>query len=152
MRKTACRRKKGGDRIMTNVKRIGGDDGHYSVPRSGGKRFQGMGFILYTFVMGFLIFFAMTLRISCNDSAEKLNKEKARVKSRIHKLDLEIANLNLKRARLCSLANVNRKIYAYRLGLRPSEYSQVRKIVLRNSKGISDDSSVPAKDVKVSMR
>ena len=153
MCETARSRKKGGKRIMTNVKRLGGEEErpYVSSGNGGGKGFASMGFFLYILVMGILIFFSITLRISYNDTTEKLNREKARVKAQIHKKNLEISNLRNRKETLSSHSRIIRKIQEYRLGLRPSEYSQIKKIALKNSRG-KDGRTYSGSDMKLSMR
>ena len=152
MCETSRGRKKGGKGIMTNVKRLGGEEERpYVSSPGGGKRFAWMGFFLYILVMGILIFFSITLRISYNDKMEKLNREKARVKAQIHKKNLEISNLRNRKETLSSHSRIIRKIQEYQLGLRPSEYIQIRKIALKNSRG-KNGSSQTGSDMKLSMR
>lgn len=152
MCETSRSRKKGGKRIMTNVKRLGGEEERpYVSSGGGGKGFASLGFFMYILVMGILIFFSITLRISYNDKTEKLNREKARVKAQIHKKNLEISNLRNRKETLSSHSRIIRKIQEYRLGLRPSEYSQIKKIALKNSRG-KGGSSYSGRDVKLSMR
>ena len=96
---------------MTNVKRLGGEEERpYVSSGSGGKGFASMGFFLYILVMGILIFFSITLRISYNDKTEKLNREKARVKAQIHKKNLEISNLRNRKETLSSHSRIIRNL------------------------------------------
>jgi hypothetical protein len=81
-------------------------------------------------MIGALIFFAVNLRISYDEKAEALNREASRIKMKIHRLNLEIANLKIRKESLSSWDNIGGKIKNYNLALRPAEPSQVRAIAL----------------------
>ena len=85
-------------------------------------------------LMGALIFLAVNYRISYDEKAENLNREASRVKMKIHRLNLEIANLKIQKESLSAWANIGGKIKTYNLALRPASSDQVRRLVLIGGK------------------
>jgi hypothetical protein len=81
-------------------------------------------------LMGALIFLAVNYRISYDEKAESLNREASRIKMKIHRLNLEVANLKIRKESLSSWANIGSKIRNYNLALRPAEPEQIREIAL----------------------
>lgn len=81
-------------------------------------------------LMGALIFMAVNYRISFDEKAESLNREASRVKMKIHRLNLEIANLKIRKESLSSWDCIGTKIKNYNLALRPAEAEQVRSLAL----------------------
>lgn len=81
-------------------------------------------------LMGALIFLAVNYRISYDEKAESLNREASRIKMKIHRLNLEIANLKIRKESLSSWDNIGSKIKNYNLALRPAEPDQVRGLAL----------------------
>ena len=81
-------------------------------------------------IMGALIFMAVNYRISYDEKAESLNREASRIKMKIHRLNLEIANLKIRKETLSSWENIGSKIKTYNLALRPADSDQVRHLAL----------------------
>jgi len=81
-------------------------------------------------LMGALIFLAVNYRISYDEKSESLNREASRIKMKIHRLILEIANLKIRKENLSSWANIGSKIHDYNLALRPAEPDQIRALAL----------------------
>ena len=81
-------------------------------------------------VIGALIFFAVNLRISFDEKAESLNREASRIKMKIHRFNMEIANLKIRKEALSSWDVIGNKIKSYNLALRPASSSQVRQLAL----------------------
>lgn len=137
---------------MISVKRIGGEENRYSAPKNPEPRISRgkLNMAVYCIVMLFLIFSSISIRLSYNEKTESMNKEIARVKARIHILNREISNRKMQRESLRSWKVIRGKIQAYRMGLRSSEYGQVRKITLKGSG--RRDSSYSGDNVKYSMR
>ncbi len=81
-------------------------------------------------LMGALIFLAVNYRISYDEKAESLNREASRIKMKIHRLNLEIANLKIRKENLSAWANIGGKIKTYNLALRPASASQVQRLAL----------------------
>ncbi len=103
------------------------EDGRRSVQASGRSRwFSSM--VLPVLVMFALIFAAFNLRISFNQKAEQANRDIARVRSKIHQLEREIANLKNRKEELSSWPKIREKIVRYRLGLRAANPDQVFRI------------------------
>ncbi len=133
---------------MKSVKtmRSGEDGRRYSQPGGKSRWFTSM--VLPVLVMFALIFGAFNLRISFNQKAEQANRDIARVRSKIHQLDREIANLKNRREELSSWPKIREKIVRYRLGLRAANPDQVYRIDLPSShrvaEGIRRETSVHA--------
>jgi cell division protein FtsL len=109
-------------------------------------------------IMGALIFLAVNFRISYDEKAENLNREASRVKMKIHRLNLEIANLKIRKESLSSWDRIGSKIKSYNLALRPAEPDQVRGLALVNGRAVSqalvraDSSGEAAKKLQVTSK
>ena len=98
-------------------------------------------------LMGALIFLAVNYRISYDEKAESLNREASRIKMKIHRLNLEIANLKIRKESLSSWDNIGSKIKNYNLALRPADSEQVRNLALINLRTDSPTLAKASSDV-----
>ena len=108
--------------------------------RGGAARPWFLGFALKTALMGALIFAALNYRISYSAKAENLNREASRIKMKLHKIDLEIASLQIRKDNLCSWSYIGGRIRDCNLALRPAESSQVLHVALSRT---PSDGSLP---------
>ncbi len=120
---------------MTNVKtmRTREEIGRYS-RTSSGKSWMVSLVVKLSFMFA-LIFLAVNARIIYNQKSEQINREIARTKSKIHQLNREIANLKVRREQLSSWPYISSRINQFKLGLRPADSKQIRKIVLVDPDG-----------------
>jgi cell division protein FtsL len=89
-------------------------------------------FVLIIIVAG--IFLVVNLRISYSQKTEKLNREAAKLKYRIHKTEREIEHLRIERERLSGWKHIKRRVKAFRLALRAPEPNQVQPLAITGEK------------------
>ena len=78
---------------------------------------------------GIAVFVVVTLRISINEKIEKLNRQAALVKVRIHEMDREIENMKIDRERLTCWPHIKKKIEGFNLALRFPSPEQVQPLI-----------------------
>jgi len=96
-------------------------------------------------LMGALIFLAVNYRISYDEKAESLNREASRIKMKIHRLNLEIANLKIRKENLSAWANIGGKIKTYNMALRPPTPDQIQRLALIGGKADGGALAGPSK-------
>lgn len=122
---------------MTNVRTMRTQEEIRRSSRVSAKRSWMVSLVIKLSFMFALIFLAVNARIIYNQKAEQINREIARTKSKIHQLNREIANLKVRKEQLSSWPYISSRINMFKLGLRPADSKQIRKIVLLDLDGHS---------------
>lgn len=120
---------------MTNVKTMRTQEETRRYSRTSAKRSWVVPLVIKLSFMFALIFLAVNARIIYNQKAEQINREIARTRSKIHQLNREIANLKVRKEQLSSWPYISSRINTFKLGLRPADSKQIRKIVLLDIDG-----------------
>jgi len=139
---------------MTSVKTLRTQEEDKRYGKKTGDRSWVVPLMIKLSCMFIFIFVSVNARISFNEKAEGLNREIARTKSKIHQLDREIANLKVRREQLSSWPYISSRINQFKLGLRPAESKQIRRIVLLDADGRQRTMKQPVRrtDTQYSMR
>jgi hypothetical protein len=77
-----------------------------------------------------VFFCAIALRVFLTAKIERMNKNAARINTRIREYEILCYHLRNKKASLTSMNYVNAKVREYGLKLRAADYRQVRNVVL----------------------
>ncbi|MCF6177747.1 MAG: hypothetical protein L3J71_18475 [Victivallaceae bacterium] len=83
-------------------------------------------------------FAIVNYRIALNEKINLLERESIKEAEKLKNLELEIGNLEIKRARLCSWPYIKYKLAEFRLDLRPPYHGQVVALMIMGETPVND--------------